>query len=74
VQIGHPDPRALSGALERSFDSLKKAMAKKAPGPDLALCGGEISDRGNYIAFYSQRRLHFSLDYRSPVDYEGATA
>jgi putative transposase len=28
----------------------------------------------SYVAYYNQRRLHSSLDYRSPVAYESAVA
>jgi putative transposase len=28
----------------------------------------------SYVAYYNQRRLHSSLDYRSPVEYESGVA
>jgi putative transposase len=57
--------------VESFFSSLKAELLPPYPWLDMHEAAGAIAE---YIDFYNHRRLHSSLDYRSPIDFEAALA
>ena len=55
--------------VESFFSSFKAEVLPDRPWIDAHEAVGAI---GEYIDFYNRRRLHSSLDYRSPMDFEAA--
>lgn len=55
--------------VESFFSTLKAEALPERPWIDAHEAAGAL---GEYIDFYNQRRLHSSLNYRSPVDFETA--
>jgi putative transposase len=56
--------------VESFFSSLKAELLPARPWPDTTAARGAI---GDYIdQFYNRRRLHSTLGYRSPADFEAA--
>jgi len=57
--------------VESFFSSLKAELGPPQPWHDLHEAAGAIAD---YMEFYNRRRLHSSLDYRSPAEFEAVHA
>lgn len=57
--------------VESFFSSFKAEASPQHPWPDLHAATTAI---GEYIDFYNHRRLHSTLDYRSPVAFEARMA
>jgi transposase InsO family protein len=55
--------------VESFFSTLKTELLPERPWSDAEDAATAIAD---YIDFYNRRRLHSSLDYQSPVDFEAA--
>ena len=55
--------------VESFFSSFKAEATSERPWIDTHEATGAIAE---YIDFYNRRRLHSSLDYRSPADFEAA--
>jgi len=55
--------------VESFFSTFKAEVASERPWVDAHEATDVIAE---YIDFYNRRRLHSSLDYRSPVDFEAA--
>jgi putative transposase len=53
--------------VESFFSSLKAEASPDHPWPDVHAATTAIRD---YVDFYNHRRLHSTLDYQSPVDFE----
>ena len=53
--------------VESFFSSLKTELKSDTLWADARAATAAI---GKYIAFYNRRRLHLTLDYQSPVDFE----
>jgi transposase InsO family protein len=60
-----------NACMESFFHSLKSDCVHGERFDDDAALAQAI---GGYIAHCNRRRLHSALGYRSPIDYEGATA
>ena len=56
-----------NAVCESWFANLKKQWLENVGTVSFQRCRGEILE---YIAWYNSRRVHSSLDYRSPIDYE----
>jgi putative transposase len=55
--------------VESFFSTLKAELLPTRPWADAHDAVGDIAE---YIDFYNRRRLHSSLSYRSPIDFEAA--
>jgi len=55
--------------VESFFSSFKAEALPDRPWLDAQEAAGAI---GEYLDFYNRRRLHSSLDYESPMDFEAA--
>jgi transposase InsO family protein len=53
--------------VESFFSTFKAELLPERPWTDAHQASAAI---GEYLDFYNRRRLHSSLDYRTPVDFE----